>query len=980
MRFTKAISSVFRKSFVWSGRASRSEFAWFLFLEFIVFTSIFGICFFVSHTMQLSFHKIRALSTTLCVVYLLIILMPKFSLRVRRLHDMGLSAWFFIWWLIILCILFFIREIVLVASSFNIDKLTIAYVLELIIMLQPGDEGENRFDKKLAEKETRRNAKQEKKEQKKKILDEIKSETNAHNQKGIAHHKTVNDLLKMFKNDYSIGDEIAKRYVVESIFEQNVTRKVFKCFDMQDKVHCAIMIFPAEISNSNVAMEEIRDSVSILKEIDHPSICKIEKIEFDKKSKNYYLVMDYFAGNTFRNYMRQNKNVCINDIAQIIEQVAIALDFAHSNKILHRELIPENILVDENGNIKLINLFISDKIRSLMTQSSDNNQYEHTLIPYMSPEQWKAKRLTAASDQYSLAVIVYELLSGEPPFMSNNIMILREAVINEEPEKINDISNEEQLALYRAMSKEPSSRYASCVDFVKCFFGRDIDYEISFAQSNEFEKCHSEVNIESQTINSVEQSEDLQIKSEQAISSETTKEENEIKDLSKVDEAAIRVIYEQRELEEEKKAARNATYFILCIGIMIIGLICYTQCYNIQHSYILSQSENEIDNIESVQINLLQKVKQSSSDSQQEEKEINVPLQVSSLEKAKQYPKGILFSDDYTELIKYPEHCYDTVYEIPSFVTRIGEYAFIGCGDLRNIIIPNSVTSICENAFAKAGCFNLHITIPNSVVFIGEGAFFGVDKVTLERGNKNYIMENGVLFNSDKTKLLYYPESKSNPYYVIPWGVRTIGNRAFPTSYRLEHISIPNSVTRIGSEAFNFCYSVENLMIPNSVTFIGEGAFFGVDKVTLERGNKNYIMENGVLFNSDKTQLLHYPRSNSDPYYVIPQGVRTIGNYAFVLSENLECVVIPNSVSSMGKQAFSGSSIRSASIPEGVTTIGDNTFWMCKKLESIVIPHSVVHIGKDVFDDCDNLQSIFIPYQFDENIIPKEYRKYIKRQ
>ncbi|MCI6190137.1 MAG: leucine-rich repeat protein, partial [Clostridium sp.] len=322
--------------------------------------------------------------------------------------------------------------------------------------------------------------------------------------------------------------------------------------------------------------------------------------------------------------------------------------------------------------------------------------------------------------------------------------------------------------------------------------------------------------------------------------------------------------------------------------------------------------------------------------------------------------------------------CGLTSITIPNLVTSIEEKTFWGCGNLTSIIIPNSVTSIGESAFdcchnlksvtipntvtsigdfAFNSCENLtSITIPDSVTSIGMEAFDFCGLINVDKNNKHFSSENGILFNKNKTELIHYPSIKEEKTYIIPNSVISIGNFAFGDCDNLTSITIPNSVTNIGSQAFWDCNNLTSITIPNSVMSIGDATFDGCSNLTsiaipssvtsigsiafdfcglinVDKNNKYFSSEDGILFNKDKSKLIHYPSIKKENTYVIPNTVISIEDFSFYSCSNLASIIIPNSVTSIGYSAFND----------------------CDNLTSITIPNSVTSIGIFAFNDCDNL-------------------------
>ena len=279
---------------------------------------------------------------------------------------------------------------------------------------------------------------------------------------------------------------------------------------------------------------------------------------------------------------------------------------------------------------------------------------------------------------------------------------------------------------------------------------------------------------------------------------------------------------------------------------------------------------------------------------------------------------------------------------MPNNLTSIGEVTFGGCSKLTDIVIPNSVTEIGWYAFGD--CTSLtSITIPNSVTSISSTAFINCTALTainVASQNKNYISENGVLFNKDKTELICYPGGKTDNHY-----------------------EIPNSVTSIGSYAFYCCSKLTSIFISDSVS--GKIAFRSCSNLTtidVATNNVDFSSENGVLFDKNKTALICYPSGKTENSYNIPDSVTEIGSHAFEDCTSLKTVTIPNGVTYIDYCTFSGcASLTSITIPDSVTLINHNAFSGCTSLESITIPDGVTEIRDDAFSGCTSLKSVTIP-------------------
>lgn len=254
--------------------------------------------------------------------------------------------------------------------------------------------------------------------------------------------------------------------------------------------------------------------------------------------------------------------------------------------------------------------------------------------------------------------------------------------------------------------------------------------------------------------------------------------------------------------------------------------------------------------------------------------------------------------DKYTGSIVIPQSiCFDG--ELYTVIT-IGKSAFEDCSELTSVIIPNTVITINEYVFCRSGLSS--VTIPDSVKIIESAAFHCCS------------------------------ELKS---IIIPNSVTVIGIIAFSWCTGLKSIEIPNSVTNIGFGAFSGCSGLTSVTIPKSVVSIGYSAFTrcsAMTTITVEQDNRYYDSRNNcnAIIKSSTNELIAGCRNS----------------------------VIPDSVVSIGKFAFSECSGESVVIPNSVTRISRFAFLFCVEMTTVTIPSSVVFIEDLAFEQCTGLVEI----------------------
>ena len=329
-----------------------------------------------------------------------------------------------------------------------------------------------------------------------------------------------------------------------------------------------------------------------------------------------------------------------------------------------------------------------------------------------------------------------------------------------------------------------------------------------------------------------------------------------------------------------------------------------------------------------------------------------------------------------------------TSFTIPNSVTSIGHSAFYGCSGLTSVTIPESVTSIDYDAFTGCSSLNaVHISdleawckiiftyddsnplnnssrlflngveirdllIPNSVTSIGNYAFQGcksIESLTIPKSVKNI----GLQAFRDCSNLSSIVVEKGNMTY----DSRDNSNAIIATSsdeliYGCKNTVIPNSVTSIGSSAFSGCTGLTSVIIPNSVTSIGGSAFFNCSNLT------SITIPN----NMSSIYMSAFEGCSSLTSITLPNSIKVISSATFQNCASLISITIPDGVTTIGDAAFKGcSNLTSATIPSSVTSIGRSAFYNCSSLTSINIPNSVTSIGNGAFSYCSGVTSITIP-------------------
>ncbi len=246
---------------------------------------------------------------------------------------------------------------------------------------------------------------------------------------------------------------------------------VYRARDLRLDRQVAIKLLPAEMAADPHARERLRREAMAAAALDHPYICKI--FEIGEDNDTLFLVMEYIAGQTLHRRLVDGR-MSLPDVLRVAGEIAEALQEAHAGRILHRDLKPDNIMLTQQGHVKVMDFGLAKRIEDAARPADDATvQMQGQLTApgtilgtpdYMSPEQIKGQALDERSDLFSFGVILAEMISGRHPFRKPSMMETMAAVLRETPEMNGDIPQGLILVLRRTLAKDAADRYASITD------------------------------------------------------------------------------------------------------------------------------------------------------------------------------------------------------------------------------------------------------------------------------------------------------------------------------------------------------------------------------------------------------------------------------------------------------------------------------------------------------------------------------------
>jgi eukaryotic-like serine/threonine-protein kinase len=255
------------------------------------------------------------------------------------------------------------------------------------------------------------------------------------------------------------GDQI-DHYRIECLADDSSPTSIFRGTDLRTNSPVAIKIPHPEMESDPVFLERFQREEEIGKSLNHPGIMKVFG---DEHRSQTYIVTEWFDGQPLRQLLA-GKRLPQERAVRIALDICSALDHIQNHGIVHRDLRPENILVDAQDHIKLINFGIAARIGARRITFTNLAQVVG-MSEYISPEELNGKRDDARSDIYALGVILYEMLTGKTPFQGSGPYdrLLKHPI---PPREIDPtISPQLQEVIYRALERDPKNRYANAHEF-----------------------------------------------------------------------------------------------------------------------------------------------------------------------------------------------------------------------------------------------------------------------------------------------------------------------------------------------------------------------------------------------------------------------------------------------------------------------------------------------------------------------------------
>jgi len=273
------------------------------------------------------------------------------------------------------------------------------------------------------------------------------------------------ETLETPREELSTGTTFAGRYQIIEELGKGGMGKVYRVVDKKLKEEVALKLIKPEIALDKNTLERFQNELKLARQISHRNVGRMYELMEEKGI--HFITMEYVPGEDLKSFIRRSRQLTIGTAVTLTKQVCEGLGEAHRLGVIHRDLKPSNIIIDKEGNARIMDFGIA---RSIKTKGITGAGVMIGTPEYMSPEQVEAKEVDQRSDIYSLGIILYEMLTGKVPFEGDTpftIGVKHKSEMPKNPKDINvQISDDLSRLILRCLAKDKECRYQNTAEII----------------------------------------------------------------------------------------------------------------------------------------------------------------------------------------------------------------------------------------------------------------------------------------------------------------------------------------------------------------------------------------------------------------------------------------------------------------------------------------------------------------------------------
>ncbi len=273
------------------------------------------------------------------------------------------------------------------------------------------------------------------------------------------------ETLETPQDELTTGSTFGERFQIIEELGKGGMGKVYRALDRKLNEEVALKLIKPEIAFDRKVIDRFRNELKIARKIVHKNVGRMYELMEDEST--HYITMEYIPGEDLRSFIKRSGQLTVGTSLRIAQQVAEGLAEAHSLGVVHRDLKPSNIMIDKEGNARIMDFGIARSIRGLgLTREG----ITVGTPAYMSPEQASGQDVDQRTDIWSLGVVIYEMLTGQLPFRGKNEQAVIHSILSHDPQPLTGLRSEVTQELGRivekTLAKSPDKRYTNITEML----------------------------------------------------------------------------------------------------------------------------------------------------------------------------------------------------------------------------------------------------------------------------------------------------------------------------------------------------------------------------------------------------------------------------------------------------------------------------------------------------------------------------------